>query len=104
MKQTWATKGAAKPAWDIAERKQVWKEDAWVPMAGRHADVYVLALHDVEDETADQAEEGIAEVRLVPWPRVLDMVRDGTITDGETHAALLLAALALVFGRALRHT
>lgn len=42
-----------------------------------------------------QAEEGITDVRRVPWPLVLDLVRTGTITDGETVAALMLAALAL---------
>ncbi|EYR64235.1 NUDIX hydrolase [Actinotalea ferrariae CF5-4] len=40
-------------------------------------------------------EEGIAAVRRVPWTEVLGLVRDGTITDGETVAALMYAALAL---------
>jgi 8-oxo-dGTP pyrophosphatase MutT (NUDIX family) len=63
----------------------------------RAPEVVFLArgLRRVAGNAADQVEEGIAEVRLVPWPRVLDLVRDGTITDGETHAALLLAALEL---------
>lgn len=63
----------------------------------RAPEVVFLArgLRRVGSNEHDQVEEGIAEVRLVPWARVLDMVRDGTITDGETHAALLLAALAL---------
>ncbi len=43
----------------------------------------------------EQAEEGITAVRRVPWPQALDLVRDGTITDGETVAALMYAALAL---------
>ncbi|GAA2720811.1 NUDIX domain-containing protein [Cellulomonas aerilata] len=42
-----------------------------------------------------QAEEGITAVRTVPWARAIDMVRDGTITDGETVAALMYAAIAL---------
>ena len=66
MKQTWATKGTAKPAWDIAERKQVWKDDRWVPMAGRHADIYVLALHDVVDETADHREPSQWKFLVIP--------------------------------------
>lgn len=66
MKQTWATKGAAKPAWDIAERKQVWKDDRWVPMAGRHADIYVLALHDIVDETADHREPSQWKFLVIP--------------------------------------
>jgi 8-oxo-dGTP pyrophosphatase MutT (NUDIX family) len=46
-------------------------------------------------EPAEHDEEGITGVRRVPWPQVLDLVADGTITDGETVAALMYAALAL---------
>lgn len=42
-----------------------------------------------------QAEEGISRVSRVPWPEAMRMVADGEITDGETVAALLYAALAL---------
>lgn len=51
-------------------------------------------LHRVDQEH-HQADEGITAVRRVPWPDVLGLVRDGTITDGETVAALMFAALAL---------
>ncbi|NUU16145.1 NUDIX hydrolase [Cellulomonas humilata] len=47
------------------------------------------------DEPAEQAAEGITAVRRVPWTRVLELVADGTITDGETVAALMYAAIAL---------
>ncbi len=40
-------------------------------------------------------EEGISAVRAVPWGRVMDMVRHGRITDSETIASLMFAALAL---------
>ncbi|SES29165.1 8-oxo-dGTP pyrophosphatase MutT, NUDIX family [Pedococcus cremeus] len=40
-------------------------------------------------------EEGISEVRTVPFAEVLAMVRRGEITDGETVAALMYAALHL---------
>ena len=43
----------------------------------------------------EQEVEGITAVRRVPWARVLELVADGTITDGETVAALMYAALAL---------
>ncbi|MCL3861575.1 NUDIX hydrolase [Actinotalea sp. K2] len=43
----------------------------------------------------EQAEEGITAVRRVPWSQVVAMVADGTITDGETVAALMYAAIAL---------
>ncbi len=45
--------------------------------------------------TRSQDEEGIAEVRTVPLAEVLDLVRDGSITDSETLAALLHALIAL---------
>jgi 8-oxo-dGTP pyrophosphatase MutT (NUDIX family) len=42
-----------------------------------------------------QRAEGITDVRRVGWPATMELVRDGTISDGETVAALMLAALAL---------
>ncbi len=45
--------------------------------------------------TATQDEEGITAVRRVAWSEVMGLVRDGTITDGETLAALLHAGVAL---------
>ncbi|MEL4320634.1 NUDIX hydrolase [Leifsonia sp. YIM 134122] len=47
------------------------------------------------EATGHQAEEGISQVRAVPWGDVIRMVADGEITDGETVAALLYAAIAL---------
>jgi len=42
-----------------------------------------------------RAEEGITGVRRVPWPDVLRMVRDGEISDSESIASLLYAAIEL---------
>lgn len=42
-----------------------------------------------------QAEEGIVATHRLPWPDVLARVADGTITDGESVAALMHAAVAL---------
>ncbi len=42
-----------------------------------------------------RAEEGITAVHRVPWADALGMVANGTITDGETVAALMYAAIAL---------
>lgn len=42
-----------------------------------------------------QAEEGIVATHSLPWPAVLDRVADGTITDNESIAALMRAAIAL---------
>jgi 8-oxo-dGTP pyrophosphatase MutT (NUDIX family) len=41
------------------------------------------------------AEEGITRVRRVAWPEVLRMIRGGEITDAETIASLLHAAIVL---------
>ena len=46
-------------------------------------------------EATGHHEEGISEVRSVPFAEVLTMVRRGEITDGETVAALMYAALHL---------
>lgn len=43
----------SRPSWDIAERKSLWQDGRWVSAPGRNAEIYVLALHDVADETAD---------------------------------------------------
>ncbi|KQR16424.1 NUDIX hydrolase [Cellulomonas sp. Leaf334] len=51
-------------------------------------------LH-LSDEPTEHAVEGITGVRTVPWSDVVAMVADGTITDGETVAALMYAAIAL---------
>lgn len=48
-----------------------------------------------DDAAATRAEEGIAAVRREPWSEALALVRDGTITDGETISALMLAGLAV---------
>ncbi|MGO4663676.1 NUDIX domain-containing protein [Terrabacter sp. 2TAF16] len=45
--------------------------------------------------SAARAEEGIRDVRRVPFREVIGLVRDGAITDGETIAALMLTLVAL---------
>ena len=47
------------------------------------------------DEPTEHAVEGIMAVRTVPWADAVAMIADGTITDGETVAALMYAAIAL---------
>jgi len=50
---------------------------------------------DGADGADGRTEEGITAVRRVPWSEVVALVADGTITDGETVAALMYAAIAL---------
>lgn len=57
---------------------------------------HVFLARGLTQATASgQEEEGIGAVRFVPWAEALQMVADGSITDGETIACLLFAALAL---------
>ena len=44
---------------------------------------------------ADAHAEGISEVSWVAWPDLLGMIAAGTITDGETLASFMYAAIAL---------
>lgn len=53
LRQSWETTRPSKPSWDIAERKVLWNGERWIPSPGRNADIYVLALHAVADESAD---------------------------------------------------
>lgn len=58
---------------------------------------HVFLARDVMavDEPGAHPEEGILGVSLVPWKRVLELVRDGGIVDGQSVSSLMLAALAL---------
>lgn len=49
----------------------------------------------IADATDSQREEGIDAVRWVPFAEALSLVADGTITDGETIAALAFAGIHL---------
>ena len=60
---------------------------------GTVADAADIASATVDVE-AEQAAEGIDAVRFVPWDEAMSLVRDSTISDGETVAALMYAALA----------
>jgi 8-oxo-dGDP phosphatase len=62
----------------------------------RAAERVFLAQGLSRDATGtDATAEGISHVRWVPWLEVLHMVETSEITDGETVASLLHAAIAL---------
>ncbi|KAA9111038.1 NUDIX domain-containing protein [Microbacterium rhizomatis] len=48
-----------------------------------------------DEVSASQHEEGIAEVRWMPFADVLRLIGDGGISDGETIAAIAFAAIHL---------
>jgi 8-oxo-dGTP pyrophosphatase MutT (NUDIX family) len=57
--------------------------------------VYLAQGLSMTDATASQHEEGIDAVRWVPFAEALALVADGSITDGETIAALAFAGIRL---------
>lgn len=63
-----------------------------VARASQHI-VLALGVHHVGGE--EQQEEGIVGVELHSWAAVLEMLRDGTLTDSESAAALMYAAVHL---------
>lgn len=62
-----------------------------------HAPEHVFLARGLREsgQPHEQAAEGIVGLRRVPWAQALTLVQDGTITDGETVAALMYAAIAL---------
>lgn len=75
-----------------------WKElGSFYPLNGIASEIthVFLAQKLSQTEEHEQHEEGIIEVRKVPFPQVLEMVKAGEITDGQTIASLMLAQLYL---------
>lgn len=63
-------------------------------VADARAEVFLAqGLDDVGGGSLE--EEGITDVRAVPWTETLEMVRRGEIHDSETISCLMLAGLAL---------
>ncbi|MDM4762367.1 NUDIX hydrolase [Galbitalea sp. SE-J8] len=52
-------------------------------------------LSRADDAAEGRHEEGITDVRFVPWRELLRLIAVGEIADGETIAAVLFAAIAL---------
>lgn len=94
----------------VAARRELWEESGWaardwrpigtmnalngVCVAPEH--VFLATGLDREGDAAGSiAQEGISRQEFVPWPTVLEWVASGRISDGETVAALMYAALAL---------
>lgn len=55
--------------------------------------VFLARDLSIADATSSQREEGIEAVRWVPFADALGLIADGTITDGETIAALAFAGI-----------
>jgi 8-oxo-dGDP phosphatase len=57
---------------------------------------HVFLARDLKQTSeSKQAEEGITELKKIPFKNALDLVKSGEITDGQTIAALTQTALRL---------
>lgn len=82
--------------YEAAEWREIGRMDALNGICRAPETVFLArGLRPAAEARHSQAEEGISAVRAVPWAETMGMVRDGGITDGETVAALLYAAIAL---------
>ncbi|SFS09235.1 NUDIX domain-containing protein [Agrococcus baldri] len=94
----------------VAARRELLEETGleaaeWTPLGSINAlngvasaaeHVFIArGLTAAEDAADSQQEEGISAVRRVPLGEALAMCGDGRITDGESVAALALAAIRL---------
>jgi 8-oxo-dGTP pyrophosphatase MutT (NUDIX family) len=76
-------------------RAKRWKKmGVWQPMNGllREMSHVFLAADLIQAKSNDACEEGITEVRFYPYKKILRMIRDGKITDGQSIAGIYLAA------------
>lgn len=93
----------------VAARRELREEagleaGSWIPLgemfslnglADAPSEVFVARDLRQVDARESQREEGITDVRRVPWAEVWELLRAGEITDGESMAALLMARVAL---------
>jgi 8-oxo-dGTP pyrophosphatase MutT (NUDIX family) len=93
----------------VAAKRELYEEtgyvaERWQPIGSMNAlngvcraaeHVFLAQGLSRSADGADAPAEGISAVSWVPWPEVISMIAAGTITDGETLASLLHAAIAL---------
>ena len=93
----------------VAARRELLEETGWTarewrPLGVMNAlngicvapeHVFLATGLERSSDGPTDVQEGIDAVELVPWATALQWVREGRITDGESVAALLYAALAL---------
>lgn len=88
---------------ELAEETGLQAED-WRRIGGMNAlngvviapeHVFLATGLSPASELLEQDAEGIISAEALPWAEVMRRVRDGRITDGESIAALLFAALEL---------
>lgn len=71
LRQSWVSISAPKPSWDIKARTGYWSAgNVWVASPGRNADIYVLGLHDVLDDTADHRDPEQWKFFVIPTQKL----------------------------------
>jgi len=95
LRQTWLGQRLSKPSWDIAPRTGYWTAGStWVSRPGRNADVYIFALHDTVDETADHREPDQWNFFVVAATNLPPVKRIGLAAVSRLAKPVLYAALA----------
>lgn len=94
----------------VAAQRELLEETGWVARDWREVGVMnalngicvapehvflATGLSRPDNPAETDEDEGIEAVELVPWATVMQWVRDGRVTDGESVAALMYAALEL---------
>ncbi|MBU2533349.1 MAG: hypothetical protein KKB37_11450 [Alphaproteobacteria bacterium] len=75
-RQTWTTDRLSRPSWDVAARTGYWEDGVvWVDEPGRNADIYVLCLHVVKDESADHRDPAQWSFFVIATDRLPDIKR-----------------------------
>jgi hypothetical protein len=87
VKQSWASIIPSKSSWDIKERTGYWEDGIrWIPQIGRNADIYVLALHEATDQSADHRDPAqwtffVLPTSMLPPTQRLSLSRARTMTE-----------------------
>ena len=82
--------------YEASEWREIGRMNALNGICRAHEIVYLATgLSRSASAHRTQAEEGIGDVRAVPWGEAVRMAVSGEISDGETVAALFYAAAAV---------
>lgn len=86
-RQTWTPKRPSPPSWDIKPRTGAWLDGAtWIPGVRRNADLYVLGLHPIMDDSADHRDPSqwlfyVLPTSCLPDIQRLSLARASKLTE-----------------------
>ncbi|MCB2074957.1 MAG: hypothetical protein H6917_04955 [Novosphingobium sp.] len=78
-RQSWKTDPNAKisPGFDVKARKGRWEGSTFIAEPGRAAHLYVLAYHDIRDDSADHRDPAQWSFFVIPTPEIPPVARIG---------------------------